>query len=224
MRKGVFGLADAPREWYLRLSRTLAENKWIKSSLDGACWYLRDASGSLIGMLVGHVDDLLFTGNAAAFASLEAIGKELGFGSLEGGDFIWCGKRIRRAEDGCIVVSMENYHKNLRPTVVPRSRRSCMSDGVTAVELKQLRGLLGSIQWLVAQLRFDVAFELSSLQGETPTVGTLVRANKLIHDCKRSWDFELRFRNVDWSSGGLVMVSDAAPATSMRRVPPRMCL
>ena len=54
----------------MRLGRALAENKWIKSSLDGGCC-------SLIGMLVGHVDDLLFTGDETAFASLEAIGKEL---------------------------------------------------------------------------------------------------------------------------------------------------
>ena len=60
------------------------------------------------------------------------------------------------------MVSVENYRKNLRPTVVPQSRRSCMSDGLKAVELKQLRGLLGSIQWLVAQPRFDIAIELSS--------------------------------------------------------------
>ena len=64
------------------------------------------------------------------------------------------------------------------------------------MELKQLRGLLGLIEWLVAQLRFDIAFELSSLQVEIPTVGTLVRANKLLHDCKTSWDFELRLCNV----------------------------
>ena len=36
--KGIFGLADAPREWYLRLARELGEDNWIRSSLDLALW------------------------------------------------------------------------------------------------------------------------------------------------------------------------------------------
>ena len=44
-------------------------------------------------------------------------------------------------------------------------------------ERKGLKGILGSLQWLAAQLRFDISFRLSSLQGEKPTVGTILRAN-----------------------------------------------
>lgn len=32
--KGIFGLADAPRAWYLRLARKLSEDGWCRSSLD----------------------------------------------------------------------------------------------------------------------------------------------------------------------------------------------
>jgi hypothetical protein len=32
--KGSFGLADAPRAWYLRLARKLSEDGWCRSSLD----------------------------------------------------------------------------------------------------------------------------------------------------------------------------------------------
>ena len=34
--KGVFGLADAPREWWLRLDRELRKEGWSRSMLDGA--------------------------------------------------------------------------------------------------------------------------------------------------------------------------------------------
>ena len=56
--KEILGLADAPRQWYLRLVRTLTEHGWTKSDLDGAVFYFRDASGKLLGVLVAHVDDL----------------------------------------------------------------------------------------------------------------------------------------------------------------------
>ena len=37
--KGIFGLADAPREWWLRLDREMKNHGWTRSTLDGALWY-----------------------------------------------------------------------------------------------------------------------------------------------------------------------------------------
>merc|ERR1712086_937462 len=85
-----------------------------ESVLDAATWVLRDSSGKLCGMIVGHVDDLLLTGDDRAWASFMDISRELGFGSLEENDFVWCGKRIRRDELGRIRISMEQYHENLQ--------------------------------------------------------------------------------------------------------------
>ena len=79
--KGVFGLADAPREWWLRLSRELKQEGWTISLLDGALWYLwlddecKPGSKKLAGAIVGHVDDLLFTGNDIAVRSLLKLGE-----------------------------------------------------------------------------------------------------------------------------------------------------
>ena len=98
--KGIFGLADAPREWWLRLSRAMEEHGWTRALVDGAIWCLRVTNEAgeqtLEALVVAHVDDLLFAGGVKGKASLDAIRAELGFGSLEEGDFTWCGKRIRR--------------------------------------------------------------------------------------------------------------------------------
>ena len=77
MLKGVFGLADAPREWYLRLARELKDEKWQISAIDGALWYYRGGEDGkeLKGAMVGHVDDLLFLGDSDAKASLLRLGK-----------------------------------------------------------------------------------------------------------------------------------------------------
>ena len=37
---GIFGLADAPREWWLRLARALETRGWQRSTLDQATWFL----------------------------------------------------------------------------------------------------------------------------------------------------------------------------------------
>lgn len=211
--KGVFGLADAPREWYLRLARELKDEKWQISAIDGALWYYRGGrdGGELKGAMVGHVDDLLFLGDQDAKESLLRLGKTLGFGSIEEEDFQWCGKRIRRDPTTKeLVISMQPYHAQLTPVVMSRERRKQLDDPLTAYEVKKLKGILGSLQWLVAQLRFDIAFQVSSLQGETPTVGTMLRANKALQDCKKDGDFEIRFKDVNPYLGGILSVTDAA--------------
>ena len=77
--KGVFGLADAPREWWKRLSEVLAEQGWHPMAVDLACWVKR-VNGKVVGLMVGHVDDLIFTGDESAHRSYQRIAEELGFG------------------------------------------------------------------------------------------------------------------------------------------------
>ena len=208
--KGIFGLADAPRQWWLRLARSLESRGWERSSMDQATWFLWDKQKRLLGMIVSHVDDLLFGGCAEAERSLMDVGSELGFREVQRDSFTWCGKRFLRKEDGTITLSMQEYHENLREIHVPKHRRGSLTSELNPFEHKQLRALLGSFQWLVAQLRFDLAFMVSSLQGEKPTVGTLLRANTLCREFKANPTFELKFRPVDPFNGGLMIVTDSS--------------
>ena len=209
--KGVFGLADAPREWYLRLARELHDNDWTRSVLDLAMWMRRDKQSRLSGIIVAHVDDLLFCGDPEAQASLMKMGQTLGFGSVEEDAFTWCGKHISKdAETGEISISMKPYRSQLSPVMIPRERKANPAELLTTLEKKKLKGILGSLQWLVAQLRFDLAFCVSALQSEKPTIGTLMRANKLLVDAKKDGDYTMKFRNIDIYTGGILVVTDAA--------------
>eukprot|EP00435_Cladocopium_sp_Y103_P060222 s2032_g22.t1 len=59
---------------------------------------------------------------------------------------------------------MEEYHSNLHPIKVLTERKKDVNSPLNAGELKQLRALLGSLQWLVAQVRLDMGYHLSVLQ------------------------------------------------------------
>jgi hypothetical protein len=209
--KGVFGLADAPRQWYLRLNRALLGRGWQRSPVDHACWFLwkKDDPTSLHGMIISHVDDLLMGGDDVAVASLKNVGQELGFGAYESDEFVYCGKRIRQdLNDGTIYVTMEEYHANLQPVKVFAERKKDLSAELNAGELKQLRGLLGSMQWMVAQV--DMGFHLSALQGEKPCVGTLLRANALLKRFKEKPGFGLTFRPMNLKDAGIMVVTDSS--------------
>ena len=127
VRKGVFGLADAPREWWLRLSRSLETRGWQRNPLGQASWLLWDdpvKRTKLRGVIVSHVDDLLFGGDQTAQASLTSIGDELGFREVSRDSFVCCGKQFTRRPDGSVSLSMGAYRRNLRPIVVPKNRKA----------------------------------------------------------------------------------------------------
>lgn len=132
IKKGVFGLADAPRQWYLRLHRALSERGWERSAMDFACWLLWNEDRSkLDGIVLSHVDDLLLGGNMRAKKQIEDLGRELGFGSVEEGTFVYCGKKISQLADGTIRVSVEEYHKNIQTEKV-EARVRALALGKTA--------------------------------------------------------------------------------------------
>lgn len=211
VRKGVFGLADAPRQWYLRLNRSLEAKGWKRSLVDSACWFLWAADGSLDGVVVSHVDDLLLGGNQKAQDELHALGEELGFGSVSKGSFQYCGKMIKQDEEtGIITVSMVEYHDNLKTIEVPVHRRREGDSPLTPSEHKSLRALLGSLQWLVAQVRFDQGYQLSTLQGEPPVIDTILKANLLAKKMKQTKEFALTFKPFDLKGAGLIVVADAS--------------
>jgi hypothetical protein len=95
--------------------------------LDGALWFrwtesLETGKKTMTGVIVGHVNDLFFTGNDDALRILMRLGNKLGYGSVESENFTWCGKQIRRdPQTKEIVISMKVYHEQLKPQVVSRS-------------------------------------------------------------------------------------------------------
>ena len=119
VKKGVFGLSDAPRQWYLPLHRALTELGWARNFLD-ACWMLWDTERTqLLGVCLSHADDLLVGGGKKAGDRIFALEKALGFGSVERDTFNYCGKRVAQdVETGVITVSTKEYHENMRPAVI----------------------------------------------------------------------------------------------------------
>ena len=47
-KKGIFGLEDSPRRWYLRLNKSVTKLGWVRSELDAALWFLWGADGTTL--------------------------------------------------------------------------------------------------------------------------------------------------------------------------------
>lgn len=120
------------------------------------------------------------------------MGDELGFGSLEEVKFQYCGKWVEQHSDGTIAISMLEYRSNMSPVPIAAHRKKDLNSDLSPSELKQLRGILGSLQWLVTLVRFGQAFALSVLRSEKPKISTLIRANSRVRRFKEHSDFRLR--------------------------------
>ena len=105
------------------------------------------------------------------------------------------------------MVGRLNHHegvpRKLKTVPIPAHRRAQPDSQLTEPERRQLRALLGSMQWLVAQLRFEKGYVLSTLQGEAPSVKTLRKANLLVKQFKQHPDFALE-------NAGIMVVTEAS--------------
>ena len=61
LKRCLYGLVDAPREWYQRVCTELTKLGGRKSKYD-KCLFLWHKEGKLIGMIITHVDDFQFCG------------------------------------------------------------------------------------------------------------------------------------------------------------------
>ena len=65
------------------------------------------------------------------------------------------------------------------------------------------------MQWLVAQLRFDMGYLLSTLPGEAP-LKTLQKANLLVKQFKQHPELALTFKPLCLENVGIMVVTDAS--------------
>eukprot|EP00971_Amphidinium_carterae_P259338 5146094-Amphidinium_carterae.1 len=64
-RGSIYGTRDAPRAWWLHHKQVLTELGWTPNPLKQAFFVLLAKDGEVIGLLLTHVDDLLFTGRGS---------------------------------------------------------------------------------------------------------------------------------------------------------------
>ena len=160
---------------------------------------------------MGHVDDLLIGGSPYAVDAVHAVGQELGFGSFEIDDFIWCGKKF--VHDGAkATIPMEAYASNLAGVTIARTRRQTPDSALNPTEHRVLRRICGGLQWLVSQARLDLCFAVSGLQGElkSPKVSSLVKANAAVRQAQAGKLNEMVFPSVDLRGAGIMVVTDAS--------------
>ena len=225
--KPVYGRPDAPRAGYEELARVLTgELGFTKSYIDPAVFMLRNERGTLCGIMIIHVDDLMVCHDGSEFSRsvVDRLGKRFPFGTWDrvpdkASGVTYCGKEIRlchRDGERCISLSQDGFiDGRLEKMEIAKERKRTPQLPATEEERADFRSIVGSLQWIATQSRPDLSFETNQLQKRVADlrVCDLVRANKAVREAKLH-RMELIFRNLG-RDAQLIVYSDAGLYSSV---------
>ena len=195
VKRGCYGLVDAPHEWYMSVSEYFQTLGLQKSWSDPCCWMLK-INGVLRGLIAGHVDDFLFAGHPddAEWSKIEvAIQKHYKWSEWQTGDFTQCGVRIQEMPDGAFHLSQPHYMDGVQEINLSATRRKDSGASTNEWEKSQLRAALGGLSWHAQQVSPHLSAEIGLLLSEIKcsTVSTIVKTNKLVYEARRRKEHKL---------------------------------
>ena len=215
-KKPVYGTRDAPRGFWRRLHRVLLQKGLQAVRGENACYVLVDKDSTLRGMVISHVDDLLWTGDGEMDRIMAEVQSEFKFGALTDEEVIeYCGRIITQGQDG-IHIKCPNTASKTRPIWITSDRKAHRGSPVTEVERSQLRSVIGSLSWVTRVCRPDIAYQVHKLQTKmtVAVVDDLLCANNLLKFVKESPNKGLFFAYgaFDFDKAKILSFTDASHA------------
>ena len=222
LKKGVYGLCNAPRLWWRKLRQVLLALGFVELKLLPCVfvmWNFDEHANpvSLQGILAVHVDDVILTGDDLFEKVLVKLKQQLTFGKWYHREFEYTGRTIRQAENGDIFISQMNYSQKVPYVPVTSEQLKDLSISVSEKTVADLRKTAGAACWLSKSSRPDLSFEVSLVQQSInqATFETVKVANQLVRRA-RQIQYEIKIPCVDLSKPAILVVSDASPGKMPR--------
>lgn len=182
LRRCLYGLKDAPRAWYKRVVEEFKKIGGKMSLYDDAMFMWHARNGSLVMVLVTHVDDFVYCGRREWV--LKVIGHirtvfKISFEAQ--GAFKYTGLNVVQRKEG-IMVDQNNYIASLDSVDLSKQRLARKEEDLTTAERTRIRSLGGQLLWVTTQTRPDASYDSCwvSNYGKNPNVRSLVDANKAV--------------------------------------------
>ena len=183
----IYGTKDAPRGWFKNLHQTLQEKGFRPVPHEAASYVLNGEKGDLLGMVIVHVDDLLWTGGTEIEGKMKEVCSTYNFGKIEKDQFKYCGRDVKKDDKG-IHVSCPSLIDRVKPIYLSADQRKQKEVKVPEEIRAQLRSIIGSLAWLVRVCRPDLAYAVSKLQSDVhqATFGDVQFANTVVNLARKS--------------------------------------
>lgn len=207
LKKYMYGLKQAGREWYENLSNTLINGGYEQSKAD-PCVFSK-WNGKKFIIMVTHVDDFYVISNERDMISdlHKFLSNEFGEVTIKSGDLIgYLGMEVsRNPKNGDIKLSQPGYikkllnelkYENIRSVSTPWEVNyvSVKGDDEKVDKLDYLR-LLGLLNYLAVFTRPDLLFAMSKAAQacSDPTVGDMRRLKRIFRYLSGTRDYGIIF-------------------------------
>lgn len=222
MRKGVYGLRNAPRLWRRRLREVLLELGFVEMRMMQCVfmYWASDHQGNrkqLMGVLAVHVDDLIICGSVVFESVLARLKEKLTFGKWYVREFDYLGRHVKQLSNFFIELSQPDYPDKIPKVPITREQLNKEGEPVTEETRADLRRTAGSACWLAKSTRPDLSFEVSLLQQSLTeaTYETVKQANTMVRRAMQH-RYTILIPAIDLDKAVIVAVSDASPGKMPR--------
>eukprot|EP00435_Cladocopium_sp_Y103_P008674 s3466_g2.t1 len=206
----VYGQNDAPAAWFKEFDTVVQSLGWSQSKLDPCLYTLREGS-RLVGIMGVHVDDTALGGAGTLFTrSIEQLKSRFPYRKWRQREGEFCGAWYHQHDDNSIHMSMKSFAERIRPINVPKN--SAPEDPLSDPQVRILRAVNGSLNWLSSQSRPDLSVQTSFSQQSfpRPTIQDFRKANQAVRRAKLESQLEIIFKPIDLELLTVVCHSDAA--------------
>lgn len=210
LKKCMYGLIDGPRMWYVELRETLEKLKMDVSMFDESFFHCQEMD-TFCGLIVIHVDDLMFSGNDWFITNvIGQLKNKFKLSTEVESAFVYTGLEIIQSFKW-IAISQVEYINQLSELVIDKSRFKHNESPINDEERKQLRSVGGQLLWVATQTRPDVCYGtcIATNAYSSGTVKDLKLVNKTIKFMKNN-PLTLKFPRITMAGACIVIFSDAS--------------
>ena len=208
----VYGQNDAPAAWFKEFNNVAQDIGWVQSKLDPCLYTLRDKDDqSLVGIMGVHVDDTALGGSGAQFQqAVERLRSRFPYRKWRVKEGEFCGAWYKQQHDGSIHMNMASFAEKIRSINIPKNSKP--DDHLTPDQIRVLRAVNGSLNWLASQSRPDLSVQTSLSQQSfpNPTIKDFRNANEAIRRAKIESSLAIVFPSIAVDKLTAVCHSDAA--------------
>lgn len=175
LKKTVYGLQDAAKEWYQSLKEQLVKLDLFQSKFDPTLFF-HIKERKLEGALCFHVDDILWIGSSRFEQNIIKSLKEVfQIGTCMEDNFKYLGMQVTCVRDK-IYINQDRFYETIEtPAKIKNHGNKAINDLLT----KDYRSLIGKLNWLARNTRPDISF-IVSLMSRGQNKPSVADYNKLI--------------------------------------------
>jgi len=189
LKKGIYGLNDAARQWYLTVKNELLQYGCVQMPLDSSV-FVYYTNGEFSGFLAVHVDDFLGAGSEEFHDKvIRRLKEKFQIGTEDEGEFTYVGWNIKQSmESKTVTVDQIDYQATINPITISAARKNQPDYELSELEKSEFQQLLGKLQWITSQSRPDLRYKVleSSTRASKPTVNDLLSLNVIVKKLKKT--------------------------------------